>query len=140
MRPQQLDLYMFYLVWTALTAKGSESRARPTADLDQLRSNPILQLGDDGAFDENGLGEPAVCGFQWLLLDALHRPPTAKRCGASEWRRCARDGVRWDRTNAAPVFTGEQARSMPKWCAIRQWRQRPEECGCGSAAVTGESG
>jgi predicted GH43/DUF377 family glycosyl hydrolase len=37
---------------------------------EKLRSNPILDLGDPGTFDEAGLGEPAVFqfhGWYWLL-------------------------------------------------------------------------
>jgi predicted GH43/DUF377 family glycosyl hydrolase len=37
---------------------------------EKLRSNPILELGDNGSFDEAGLGEPAVFrfhGLYWLL-------------------------------------------------------------------------
>jgi len=43
---------------------------------EKLRANPILEPGVPGAFDENGLGEPAVwtSGSQWWMLT----PPRKK--------------------------------------------------------------
>src|SRR5260370_6282687 len=42
----------------------------------KLRSNPVLELGEYGAFDENGLGEPAVWdahGYYWMLYAGRDR-------------------------------------------------------------------
>jgi len=70
----------------------------------KLRSNPVLELGDFGSFDENGLGEPAVWasnGYYWMLYTGR---------GRSEYRRLglarSRDGVHWEKTSA--VFSGDQ--------------------------------
>jgi predicted GH43/DUF377 family glycosyl hydrolase len=62
---------------------------------EKLRSNPILELGADGGFDENGLGEPAVWqshGRYWMLYTGRDR---------SEYRRLglarSMDGVIWEK-------------------------------------------
>jgi predicted GH43/DUF377 family glycosyl hydrolase len=72
---------------------------------DKLRSNPILELGGDGAFDEAGLGEPAVWnshGFYWMLYTGrdVHEN---RRMGLAR----STDGVRW--TKLPAVFVGSQA-------------------------------
>ena len=61
----------------------------------KLRSNPILELGDPGAFDENGLGEPAVWqsnGFYWMLytgrdLQEYRRLGLARSTDGVHWRK-----------------------------------------------------
>lgn len=71
----------------------------------KLRSNPILDLGEYGAFDENGLGEPAVWiarDYYWMLYTARSRAEI-RRLGLAR----SRDGVRWEKLPA--VFAGEQA-------------------------------
>jgi len=71
----------------------------------KLRSNPILELGDGGAFDENGLGEPAVWqshGFYWMLYTGRDRAEN-RRLGLAR----STDGVHWQRLPT--VFSGSQA-------------------------------
>ena len=61
----------------------------------KLASNPILELGEFGAFDENGVGEPAVWdarGFYWLLYTGQARGEQ-RRLGLAR----SRDGVHWDK-------------------------------------------
>jgi len=71
----------------------------------KLRTNPILELGDPGAFDEAGLGEPAVWnshGFYWMLY-------TGRDSGERRRMGLARstDGVHWQKLPT--VFAGTQA-------------------------------
>ncbi len=99
-------LYMFYLGQDRarrqrLGVAMSDDGIRWT----KLRSNPILELGGAGAFDENGLGEPAVwarSGWYWMLYTGRD---------AAEHRRIglarSRDGVRWERVSTAAVFAGD---------------------------------
>jgi len=68
----------------------------------KLRANPVLELGADGSFDENGLGEPAVWqshGRYWMLYTGRDR---------KEYRHLglARsiDGVTWEKLSGA--FSG----------------------------------
>jgi predicted GH43/DUF377 family glycosyl hydrolase len=72
---------------------------------EKLRTNPILETGEPGAFDEVGLGEPAVWnshGFYWMLYTGRD---------AKEHRRLglarSTDGVRWQKQSA--VFSGAHA-------------------------------
>jgi predicted GH43/DUF377 family glycosyl hydrolase len=70
------------------------------------RGNPILELGDAGAFDETGLGEPAVWqeqGSYWMLYTARDRHEF-RRLGLAR----SQDGVRWERVTTKPVLAGEQ--------------------------------
>jgi predicted GH43/DUF377 family glycosyl hydrolase len=73
----------------------------------RLVSGPILELGEAGAFDEKGLGEPAVWvshGRYWMLYTGRDR---------REYRRVGQawslDGVRWSRLPAGAVFAGTEA-------------------------------
>jgi predicted GH43/DUF377 family glycosyl hydrolase len=70
----------------------------------KLRSNPILELGEYGAFDENGLGEPAVWaahGYYWMLYTGRDRGEV-RRLGLAR----SRDGVAWEKQPS--VFSGGQ--------------------------------
>ena len=70
----------------------------------KLRSNPILELGEYGAFDENGLGEPAVFaahGYYWMLYSGRDHSEI-RRLGLAR----SRDGVAWEKQPG--VFAGEQ--------------------------------
>ena len=70
----------------------------------KLRSNPILELGEYGAFDENGLGEPAVWaahGYYWVLYTGRDRGEV-RRLGLAK----SRDGVAWEKQPG--VFAGER--------------------------------
>ena len=73
----------------------------------QLLSNPVLELGEAGAFDENGLGEPAVWvshGRYWMLYTGRDREEY-RRIGLA-W---SLEGVRWTRLAADTVFSGSEA-------------------------------
>lgn len=70
----------------------------------KLRSNPILDLGGIGHFDERGLGEPAVWqqnGY-WMLYTGRDKAEH-RRMGLAY----AQDGVTW-RKLSSPLLQGEQ--------------------------------
>jgi predicted GH43/DUF377 family glycosyl hydrolase len=80
------------------------ARSRDGVQWEKLRSSPILELGPPGAFDENGLGEPALWsshGRWWMLYTGRDR---------KEFRRLglaySTDGVRWQRYSEAAVLQG----------------------------------
>ena len=78
----------------------------------KLRSNPILETGDYGSFDENGLGEPAVWasnGYYWMLYTGRDRNEV-RRLGMAR----SRDGVRWEKIQ--PVISGDQVWSSKVIC------------------------
>ncbi len=94
----------------------------------KLRSNPILELGEPGAFDEAGLGEPAVWssgGWYWMLYTGRDRSEN-RRIGLAR----SRDGVAWERAGREPVFAGTAAWNAKVVCdpsvearedAVRVW-------------------
>ena len=74
-------------------------------DWQKLRSNPILELGRSGSFDEMGLGEPAVWiahGYYWMLYTGRDAQQN-RRLGMAR----STDGVRWEKLPG--VFQGSQA-------------------------------
>ena len=73
----------------------------------KLRTNPILELGETGGFDENGLGEPAVWqshGSYWMLYTGRDRKEY-RRIGLAS----SRDGVHWTRVLKQPLIAGSNA-------------------------------
>jgi predicted GH43/DUF377 family glycosyl hydrolase len=70
----------------------------------KLRSNPILELGAFGEFDENGLGEPAVWGADgryWMLYTGRDHNEV-RRLGLAR----SKDGAHWEKLK--DVFAGDQ--------------------------------
>ena len=81
------------------------ARSRDGVDWEKLRTNPILSPGGPGAFDENGVGEPAVWqfhGFYWMLFTGRDRGER-RRLGLAR----STDGVHWRKL--PQVFAGSQA-------------------------------
>jgi predicted GH43/DUF377 family glycosyl hydrolase len=97
--------YLYYLGQDrARRQRLGVARSRDGVRWEKLRANPLLELGAAGAFDEMGLGEPAVWnaqGYYWMLYTGRD---------AHEYRRLglARsvDGVNW--TKLPAVFAGQQ--------------------------------
>lgn len=97
--------YMYYLGQDrARRQRLGLARSKDGVRWEKLRSNPILELGDIGAFDEAGLGAPAVWnsqGFYWMLYTGLD-PRIERRLGLAR----STDGVRWEKLPA--VFAGSE--------------------------------
>ncbi len=99
------SLYLFYL------GQDRARRQRLGSAVSQdgivwtkLRSNPVLELGTYGEFDENGLGEPAVWdanGYYWMLYTGRAHDET-RRLGMAR----SKDGVHWEKIKQ--VFAGDQ--------------------------------
>jgi len=99
--------YMFYLGQDR-TARQRLGVARSSDGViwERLRSNPILELGSPGSFDEMGLGEPAVWssgGSYWMLYTGRDRAER-RRLGLAR----SSDGVHWDRDTTFPPAQGAQ--------------------------------
>jgi predicted GH43/DUF377 family glycosyl hydrolase len=88
--------YLYYLGQDrARRQRLGVARSRDGVHWEKLRSNPILELGADGAFDENGLGEPAVWqshGKYWMLYTGRDRTEN-RRLGLAR----SVDGVTWEK-------------------------------------------
>ena len=95
--------YMYFLGQDrAARQRLGVARSRDGIQWEKLRTNPILEIGEPGTFDEKGLGEPAVWqarGFYWMLY-------TGRAAGEVRKLGMARstDGVRW--TKLPFVFAG----------------------------------
>jgi predicted GH43/DUF377 family glycosyl hydrolase len=100
------NYYMFYLgLDRARRQRLGVAESRDGVSWRKLRSNPILEMGEYGAIDEKGLGEPAVWasrGFYWMLYTGRdHNEVRRMRLARS------RDGVRWEKLPTA--IAGGQA-------------------------------
>lgn len=99
--------YMYYLGQDrARRQRLGVARSDDGVHWQKLRSNPILEPGSPGAFDEIGLGEPAVWNEQgswWMLYTARDRKES-RRLGLAR----SADGVRWARVTEQPVLSGAQ--------------------------------
>ena len=101
-------LYMFFLGQNrARQQRLGLARSADGVVWTKLRSNPILEMGEDGAFDENGLGEPAVWqsgGSWWMLYTGRDRHEN-RRIGLAS----SRDGRSWKRWSDTAVLAGGEA-------------------------------
>ncbi len=104
---EQGVFYMYYLGQDrARRQRLGVARSNDGKVWEKLRANPVLELGEMGAFDENGLGEPAVWsaqGWRWMLYTGRDRAEI-RRLGLAR----SRDGVHWERVPAKPLFGGDQ--------------------------------
>jgi len=88
--------YLFYLGQDrARRQRLGIARSLDGVTWEKLRSNPILELGAAGSFDEAGLGEPAVwsSGGQWWMLYTGRDRSERRRIGLAH----STDDVHWDR-------------------------------------------
>jgi predicted GH43/DUF377 family glycosyl hydrolase len=90
------ELYMYYLgMDRARRQRLGVARSADGAVWEKLISNPIMELGDPGTFDEIGLGEPAVWssgGSYWILYTGRARGER-RRIGLAK----SPDGIVWTR-------------------------------------------
>lgn len=100
------ELYLFYLgMDRARRQRLGVARSHDGVVWEKLISNPIMELGGSAAFDEMGLGEPAVWssgGLYWMLYTGRARGEK-RRIGLAK----SPDGVQWSREPL--VIEGTQA-------------------------------
>jgi predicted GH43/DUF377 family glycosyl hydrolase len=100
--------YMFYLGQDrAQRQRLGVARSRDGVTWEKLRANPVLELGGPGAFDEAGLGEPAVwsSGGSWWMLYTGRDRAEHRRIGLAR----SADGVRWKRDTSFRPLEGTEA-------------------------------
>ena len=107
------SLYLFYLGQDrARRQRLGVARSADGLHWQKLRANPILELGEYGAFDEQGLGEPAVWqsqGWYWMLYTGRDRTDR-RRLGLAQ----SRDGVAWRKLPA--VYSGDSPWNSAALC------------------------
>jgi predicted GH43/DUF377 family glycosyl hydrolase len=98
-------LYLFYLGQDrARRQRLGVARSLDGEQWQKLRTNPILELGAYGTFDEMGLGEPAVWighGYYWMIYTGRDARES-RRLGMAR----STDGVHWQKLPT--VFEGAQ--------------------------------
>lgn len=103
---RQGELYMYYLgMDRARRQRLGVARSRDGVTWEKLVSNPIMELGGSGTFDEMGLGEPAVWssgGSYWMLYTGRARGEK-RRIGLAK----SPDGVHWSRESLLIEGTGK---------------------------------
>jgi len=107
--------YMFYLGQDrAARQRLGLARSRDGIVWQKLRSNPILELGEVGAFDEMGLGEPAVWtsgGSYWMLYTGRDHAER-RRIGLAR----SPDGVHWERESTFRPIAGAETWNSQVLC------------------------
>ena len=129
------NFYMFYLGQDRARRQSlGIARSSDGVTWEKLRSNPILEPGAPGAFDENGVGEPAVwtSGGQWWMLytgrDKGEQPPP----GPGAFRRRRPLGTRPELRRIRIECMGQ-----PGGVRSRAWSRCPTaRSASGSAAAT----
>lgn len=105
--------YLYYLGQDrARRQRLGVARSGDGVHWEKLRGNPVMELGEPGAFDEAGLGEPAVWrgqGFYWMLYTGRDRAER-RRLGLAR----SADGVQWSKLPV--VFEGPQPWSSQVIC------------------------
>lgn len=99
--------YMYYLGQDrARRQRLGLARSADGVHWQKLRTNPILELGEPGAFDATGLGEPAVwqAGTSYWMLYTARDASEVRRLGLAR----SQDGVRWTRVGDGPAVSGAE--------------------------------
>jgi len=117
--------YLFYLGQDrAIPARQRLGVARSLDGIrwEKLRSNPVLELGVSEAFDENGLGEPAVwtSGGSWWMLYTGRDRGEHRRIGLAR----SADGVAWERDTRFTPLAGAEPWNSQVVCDPQVERQR----------------
>ena len=108
-------LYLFYLgMDRAGRQRLGVARSSDGVHWEKLRSNPLLELGAPGAFDEMALGEPAVwssAGSYWMLYTGSDRAKR-RRIGLAR----SADGVHWEKEAGFAPIAGTEAWNSQVMC------------------------
>jgi predicted GH43/DUF377 family glycosyl hydrolase len=104
-RTAEAQFYMFYLGQDrAGRQRLGVARSRDGVTWEKLTANPVLELGEPGAFDEAGLGEPAVwsSGGSWWMWYTGRDRAEHRRIGLAR----SSDGVHWQRDTTLGPLAG----------------------------------
>ena len=124
------ELYMYYLgMDRARRQRLGVARSHDGVVWEKLISNPIMELGASGAFDEMGLGEPAVWssgGSYWMLYTGRARGEK-RRIGLAK----SPDGISW----VAPAFGDRGDQRLGSGSGVRSDGRSAARSGSASGSV-----
>ncbi|HYM10696.1 MAG TPA: hypothetical protein VEU62_08185 [Bryobacterales bacterium] len=112
--------YMYYLGQNrhAIQRLGV-ARSADGVHWQKSMSNPVLDLGPPGAFDERGLGEPAVfrAGAELYMIYTGRSAAEERRLGVAR----SSDGVRWQRAALGRPIAGDEPWNRRVVCDPTLW-------------------
>lgn len=118
----QGSYYMYYLGQTRFGVQRlGVARSADGIHFQKSHSNPILETGPPGSFDERGLGEPAVfrVGGRYFMLYTGRDRDEKRRIGWAE----SVNGVDWEKSEIAPMLEGSQPWNNEVVCDPSVWKQ-----------------
>ena len=109
------SFYMYYLGEDrARRQRLGVARSADGLTWQKSRANPVLELGKADAFDEVGLGEPAVWKVEnsyWMLYTGRDRAEV-RRLGLAR----SQDGVHWSRVSESAALAGGEPWNSKTLC------------------------
>ncbi len=115
-----LIYYMYYLGQNRRAVQRlGVARSPDGVHWQKYIDNPLLDLGPPGAFDERGLGEPAVfrAGAEFLMIYTGRDRAEQRRLGAAR----SPDGVRWRRAPLPEPIAGDRPWNSRVVCDPAVW-------------------
>ena len=114
--------YMYYLGENRFGIQRlGVARSTDGIHFQKSHTNPILDTGPPGSFDERGLGEPAVfrAADRYLMLYTGRDGDEKRRIG---WAKSV-NGVDWKKSGAEPMLEGSQPWNDQVVCDPSVWHQ-----------------
>ena len=114
---------IYYLYYLGQNRRGVQrigvARSAAGVHWQKYMGNPVLDLGPPGAFDERGLGEPAVfrAGEEFYMIYTGRNAREERRLGVAR----SPDGVRWRRAALGRPIGGDQPWNNRVVCDPTLW-------------------
>jgi len=114
---------IYYLYYLGQNRRGTQrigvARSTDGVAWQKHMGNPLLDLGPPGAFDERGLGEPAVfrAAAEFYMIYTGRSPRGERRLGAAQ----SQDGVRWRRAALPQPIAGQEPWNARVVCDPTVW-------------------
>lgn len=114
---------IYYMYYLGQNRRGVQrlgvARSADGVHWQKFLSNPILEPGPPGAFDERGVGEPAVfrAGAEFYMIYTGRSAQEERRLGLAR----SADGVHWRRGALAGAIAGDQPWNSRVVCDPTVW-------------------
>ncbi|WP_322924136.1 hypothetical protein [Paenibacillus campi] len=119
-------LYLYYLGMNEMKVQRlGVARSKDGIHWDKLSSNPILDVGAAGTFDENGLGEPSVVYYApyFYMIYTGRNASETRDVGLA----ISSDGINWRKMDTAGLFPNRAPGSWDQYviCDTTLWLDSP---------------